>query len=117
MFIYFFSPKNIFLNKKAVYLYQNWYAIKFTDMEVLEVSTRQFRDKQKDYFELADMGKQILIRRGKKRAYFLSPVEESDFTVTSALLAKLDNIRQNVKEGKYTECKTAEESIKFLESL
>jgi hypothetical protein len=52
-------------------------------MEVLEVSTRQFRD----------------------------------FTVTPALLAKLDKIRQEVKEGKYTECKTMEESIKHLESL
>jgi hypothetical protein len=86
-------------------------------MEILEVSTRQFRDKQKDFFELADKGKQILIRRGKKQAYFLSPVEEDDFTVTPALLAKLDKIRQKVKEGKYTSCKTVEESIKYLESL
>jgi hypothetical protein len=86
-------------------------------MEILEVTTRQFREKQKDFFELADKGKQILIRRGKKQAYFLSPVEESDFTVTPALLAKLDKIRQQVKEGKYIECKTVEESIKYLESL
>jgi hypothetical protein len=67
--------------------------------------------------ELADTGKQILIRRGKKRAYFLSPVEESDFTVTPALLAKLDNIRQEVKEGKVTVCKTIEDNLKFLDSL
>ncbi|GHT01697.1 hypothetical protein FACS189421_14370 [Bacteroidia bacterium] len=98
-------------------MYQIWYKLNFIDMEVLEVTTRQFRDKQKDFFELADKGKQILIRRGRKQAYFLSPVEESDFTVTPALLAKLDNIRQEVKEGNVTVCKTIEEALNHLELL
>jgi hypothetical protein len=86
-------------------------------MVALEISARQFRDKQKSFFEIADSGRQIVIRRGKKRAYFLTPVEESDFIVTPELLAKLDNIRQTVQNGKYTECKTIEELDNFLDSL
>jgi len=86
-------------------------------MVALEVSARQFREKQKSFFEIADSGRQIVIRRGKKRAYFLTPVEENDFIVTPELLKKLDTIRQSVKNGKYTECKTIEELDNFLDSL
>ena len=42
---------------------------------------------------------------------------EKHFEVTPELLAKLDNIRQRVKNGEYTECKTWEDSLKFLDSL
>jgi len=86
-------------------------------MVALEVSARQFREKQKSFFEIADSGRQIVIKRGKKQAYFLTPVEENDFIVTPELLTKLDNIRQTVKNGKYTECKTIEELDNFLDSL
>jgi len=86
-------------------------------MVALEVSARQFREKQKSFFEIADSGRQIIIKRGRKQAYFLTPVEENDFIVTPELLAKLDNIRQRVKNGEYTECKTIEELDIFLDSL
>jgi len=86
-------------------------------MAALEVSARQFREKQKSFFEIADTGMQIIIRRGKKQSYFLAPVEENDFGVTPDLLAKLDVIRQSVKKGEYTECKTVEELNSFLNSL
>ena len=91
--------------------------LKFNFMVALEVSARQFRERQKSFFEIADSGRQIVIKRGKKQAYFLTPVEENDFIVTPELLAKLDNIRQTVKNGKYTECKTIEELDNFLDSL
>jgi hypothetical protein len=86
-------------------------------MVALEVSARQFREKQKSFFDLADSGRQIIIRRGSKQAYFLAPVEKGDFIVTDELLTKLENIRQRVKEGEYTECKTVEEALNHLESL
>jgi hypothetical protein len=35
-------------------------------MDVLEVTSRQFHDKQKTFFDLADEGKQIIIKRGRK---------------------------------------------------
>lgn len=66
---------------------------------------------------MADSGKQVVIRRGRKQAYILMPVEENDFRVTPELLTKLDAIRQQVKEGEYTECVTVEEALNHLESL
>jgi len=36
---------------------------------------------------------------------------------TPALLAKLDTIRQRVKNGEYTECKTVDEALQHLEAL
>ena len=86
-------------------------------MVALEVSAKQFREKQKSFFEIADSGRQIIIKRGNKQAYFLTPVEGNDFSLTPELLAKLDNIRQTVKKGKYTECKNIEELNIFLDSL
>jgi len=86
-------------------------------MAVLEVSARQFRDQQKSFFDIADTGKQIIIKRGRKQSYILMPVTQDDFMVTPQLLEKLDNIRQQVKNGEYTECRTWEESKQFLDSL
>ena len=86
-------------------------------MAVLEVTARQFREKQKSFFEIADTGRQIVIKRGRKQSYILSPVCEDDFVVTPELLAKIERAEQQMREGRYTECKTWEDTLKFLDSL
>ena len=86
-------------------------------MAILEVTSRQFRDKQKLFFDLADTGKQIVIRRRGKQTYILTPVNVDDFQFSSEALERIEKSRQQAQEGKYTECLTAEESIKHLESL
>jgi len=86
-------------------------------MAVLEISARQFRERQKSIFEMADTGKQIVIKRGSKQSYILTPVDENDLVVTPELVAKIEKARQQVKDGKYTECKTYEETLKHLETL
>ena len=86
-------------------------------MAVLEVSARQFREKQKSFFEIADTGGQIVIKRNKKQSYILTPVDEDDFTVTPELLEKIERARQQMRDGEYTLCHTYEESLKHLESL
>ena len=86
-------------------------------MAVLEISARQFRDRQKSIFEIADTGRQIVIKRGRKQSYILTPIDEDDFAVTPELLAKVERARQQMREGKYTECKTYEETLKHLETL
>jgi len=86
-------------------------------MAVLEVSARQFRDKQKSIFDIADTGRQIVIKRGRKQSYVLTPVDEDDFVATPELLAKIERARQQMREGKYTECKTIEELNNYLDSL
>ena len=86
-------------------------------MAVLEVSARQFREKQKSFFEIADTGRQIVIKRNKKQSYILTPVDEDDFMVTPELLEKIERARQQMRDGEYTLCRTYEESLKHLESL
>ena len=86
-------------------------------MAVLEVSARQFREKQRSIFEIADTGNQIVIKRGKKQSYILTPVTQDDFVVSSELLERIKKAEQQMREGNYTECLTYEDSLKHLESL
>lgn len=69
-------------------------------MRVLQITAREFRDQQRNIFERADMGEQIIIKRGKKKAYTLVPIEEEDLYFTPEMLAKIDRSLQEVKEGK-----------------
>jgi hypothetical protein len=66
----------------------------------VEVTSRQFREKQKSFFEMADTGKQIVIRRGRKQAYALTPIDDDDLYFTPDMLAKIDRSLQQAREGK-----------------
>jgi len=69
-------------------------------MAVLEVTSRQFREKQKNFFDLADKGEKVIIKRGKKQAYVLTPVNDDDLYFTPEMLAKIDHTILQAKEGK-----------------
>jgi len=63
---------------------------------MLVISSREFRDNQKKYFDLADQNEQIVVQRGKKRAYVLVPVSEVDRMSTNPEL--IERIRKAEKE-------------------
>lgn len=84
---------------------------------MIQITSRDFRNKQASMFELADNGEEIVIKRGKKRAYVLVPVEEKDFSLSSEAKERIERSRNQYLSGQFTTCKTAEEAIKFLESL
>ena len=86
-------------------------------MATLEVTARQFKDNPNCFFEHADNGSQVVIKRGRKPSYILTPVIEDDFVVTPELIAKIESAEQQMREGKYTECKTWEETLKHLDML
>ena len=68
---------------------------------MLVVSTREFRDKQKNYLDKVDEGIELLIRRGKNKSYKISPVLDDDMLMSKeAFFAKLDHSLQEAKEGK-----------------
>lgn len=57
-------------------------------------------------FDLADQGEKIVIRRSKKQAYTLVPVEDEDLTFTQGLEERIGMALQEVKqmrEGKIKE--------------
>ncbi|WP_373514675.1 type II toxin-antitoxin system Phd/YefM family antitoxin [Persicitalea sp.] len=45
---------------------------------MLVISSREFRDNQKKYLDLADENQQVIIQRGKGKAYVLTPIGERD---------------------------------------
>ena len=42
------------------------------------ISSREFRDNQKKYFDLVDQNKQIIVQRGKDKAYIIVPLNDVD---------------------------------------
>ena len=86
-------------------------------MRIIQTTSRHFRDKQKDFFDLADRGEKVIIRRGKKQAYLLTPVDDEDIYFTPEMLDKINRSIKQVQEGMMTKIETEEELNQFLESL
>jgi len=84
---------------------------------MLVVSSREFREKQAEYFDRADNGEQIIVQRGKNKAYSITPISESDVYFTPEMLARIDLSIQQAKDGKVTSVKNKEELKQFLDSL
>ena len=84
---------------------------------ILEITSRQFRDEQRKYFDLADNGTQIVLKRGRKRAYVLTPLDEEDMYFTPAMLEKIERSLEQAKNGNVTRVTTKEELKSFLDGL
>ena len=86
-------------------------------MAIVETTSRQFRERQKDFFELADKGEKVVIRRGRKQTYVLTPVTEDDLYFTAEMIQRIKEAQQEIKEGKLTVLKNKEELDAFFDSL
>ena len=42
------------------------------------ISSREFRDRQKKYFDLVDQNEQVIVQRGKDKAYVILPLNDVD---------------------------------------
>lgn len=84
---------------------------------MIQVTSREFREKQASIFDLADNGEKIIIRRGKKKSYTLVPVNDDDLSLSPEAEKRIKRSREQYKKGEFTTFKTADEAIKFLESL
>lgn len=68
---------------------------------MLVISSREFRDNQKEYFDQVDKGREVLIKRGKNKSYRLVPVTDDDTLMSKEeFLAKIERAMQDAKEGK-----------------
>lgn len=52
--------------------------IKIKLMKSIAISTREFRDNQRKYMDLADIQERIIIQRGRNKAYLLVPIQYAD---------------------------------------
>ncbi len=68
---------------------------------MLVISSREFRDNQKKYFDLADQDEQVIVQRGKNKSYLLTPLTEIDRISTNPeLIAKVQKAEKEFAEGK-----------------
>ena len=68
---------------------------------MLVVSSREFRDNQRKYFDSVDNGEQVVVQRGKDRSYKLVPITHDDTCMTKEeFYAKIEHSLQQVREGK-----------------
>lgn len=86
-------------------------------MAIIQITSREFREKQASMFALADKGEQVVIRRRGKVSYMLTPVYENDFILSPELENRLEEGRRQYRARNVTTCTTREELNKFLESL
>ena len=86
-------------------------------MAVIQITSREFREKQASMFALADKGEQVVIRRRGKVSYMLTPVYENDFILSPEFENRLEEGRRQYRARNVTVCTTKEDLDKFLESL
>lgn len=83
-----------------------WYALKSKNM--LIISSREFRQNQRVYFERADKGEQVIVQRGKDKAYALTPVNEDDVYFNAEMVKRIKQSIKQVEEGKVKRVTTPE---------
>ena len=76
---------------------------------MLVISSREFRQNQKMYFEKADKGEQIIVQRGKDKAYALTPIGEEDLYFNAEMVDRIKESIKQVESGKTKKITTSQE--------
>ena len=70
------------------------------------VSSREFRDNQRKYFDLVDQNEQIIVQRGKDKAYVIVPLNDSDrLSVNTELIQTVQEAEEEYRVSKTTQIK------------
>ena len=80
------------------------------------VTMRDFRSNLATSFNRVDGGERIYIRRNRK-LYTLVSVDDDDLTITPALAAKIEQARQEHREGKTLKFESAAAAQKWMDEL
>jgi len=64
---------------------------------MLIVSTREFRSNQSMYFDLIDKNEQVIIQRGKNKAYALTPITDDDRYFSDPQI--IERIKHSMKQA------------------
>ncbi|MDL2312448.1 prevent-host-death protein [Bacteroidales bacterium OttesenSCG-928-B11] len=86
-------------------------------MAIIEITSREFRSNQKKFFDLADKGMQIVLKRGRRQAYVLTPLSSEDMFFTPEMLTRIDESIKQASEGKTVKVSGKEELEHLLDSL
>ena len=78
------------------------------------ISSREFRQNQKLYFEKVDDGVQVIVQRGKDKAYILTPVQESDLYFNAEMIDRIKDSIKQVESGATQTISTPKEIDRLL---
>lgn len=81
---------------------------------MLIISSREFRQNQRLYFDKADQGEQIIVQRGKDKSYALTPIAEEDIYFNAKMLKRIKESIKQARNGEYTELSSAKEIKELL---
>ncbi len=81
---------------------------------MLVISSREFRQNQKEYFERVDKGEHIIVQRGKNKSYALTAVSEDDMYFNAEMLKKIKQSILEVEKGQTQRLSTAKEISDLL---
>jgi hypothetical protein len=81
---------------------------------MLVISSREFRQNQKLYFDKADKGEQIIVQRGKDKSYALTPIGEEDMYFNKKMVNRIKESAKQVQNGEYIEISSSEEIKELL---
>ncbi len=81
---------------------------------MLVISSREFRQNQKLYFEKVDKGEHIIVQRGKDKSYALTPVTENDIYFNTEMIKRIQQSVLEVQNGETKTISTSEEIKELL---
>ena len=81
---------------------------------MLVISSREFRQNQKKYFDKVDNGEHVIVQREKDKAYILTPISEDDMYFNAEMV---DRIKQSILEARQGETKRLSTSKEISDLL
>ncbi|MCX2493260.1 type II toxin-antitoxin system prevent-host-death family antitoxin [Pedobacter sp. PF22-3] len=84
---------------------------------MLVVSSREFREKQAEYMDMADSGEQIIVQRGKNKAYSITPITNDDIYFSKVMVEKIEKSLLQAKNGEVTKVTGKDALVEFLKDL
>ena len=73
----------------------------------------EFRSNVASYFDRVDAGEFVFINRGKQKTYDIISIEDDDLAITPQLALKIEQARQEYKEGKTISLNSHEEIDRY----
>ena len=81
---------------------------------MLVISSREFRQNQKKYFDRVDKGEHVIVQRAKDKAYALTPIGEDDMYFNAEMVGKIKQSILEVEQGKVQKLSTSKEISDLL---
>lgn len=81
---------------------------------MLIISSREFRQNQRLYFDKVDKGEQIIVQRGKDKSYALTPIREEDIYLNEKMIERIKKSARQANDGNYIEISSSEEIKELL---